>query len=230
MEIQQDIRAVADGRWQWSVWIAGHPAELNAIDYVEYALHPTFAEPLQRSKDRQHDFRIENTGSGEFEINAHLVGKDGSVTHLQHWLALGDAEAPSATYEEAIAPTNALVSYAAADAQWGQAIQDQLARIGFDAVATDDTLELGRPWKGSIASAVDQAGLVVGIFSDTRSPWVERELSEALEHNVEVVPIAIGRDAVIPDWLRDQTVIDIRGADDLEQALDPLAKNLESSS
>ncbi|HXB17107.1 MAG TPA: pYEATS domain-containing protein [Solirubrobacteraceae bacterium] len=224
MRIEQEASFIGDGRWQWAVWISGPDAELDAIAYVEYTLHPTFAEPVRRVEDRSAKFRLEETGSAGFEINARAVRRDTGIEELHHALRL-DGGGPSQSPDTASSQPVALVSFGSADAELGQEVQDLLGKLGFETVATDDTLELGLPWEGSIASAVADAGIVLGVFSDASSPWVERELSAALAGDAEVVPIAIGPDAVVPDWLKKDThVIDVENSGELANALDSVAK------
>jgi hypothetical protein len=42
MEIHQSEQYVGDNYWKWSVWIEGPSEELDAVEFVEWQLHPTF--------------------------------------------------------------------------------------------------------------------------------------------------------------------------------------------
>jgi hypothetical protein len=226
MHIEQEASYTGPARWRWAVWIEGAEADLDAIDHVEYTLHPTFRNPLREVRGRRTKFRLRSSGWGEFEINAQLFMKNGDVVHLRHWLTLTgpEGQAPS---KQPPRPT-VLVSHAAADAGWAQAITDTLSRFGFDALMTDDTFELGQPWQASIGTALDNSQLMIGVFSENPSPWVEREVSEALARQVEVVPFAVGREPVVPDWLRDRSVVDVTSPSKLEPAINMLAERRRS--
>jgi transcription initiation factor IIF auxiliary subunit len=77
-----------DDWWSWSVWLEGPLSELNKIDYVEYTLHPTFANPVRRVSSRSNRFRLDSEGWGVFPIYLQVVRKDGKVKHLKHQLKL----------------------------------------------------------------------------------------------------------------------------------------------
>src|SRR5262245_16892214 len=52
--------------WNWSVWIDAPQEQLDQIQYVEYTLHPTFAERVRRVTDGGAKFRLDSAGWGEF--------------------------------------------------------------------------------------------------------------------------------------------------------------------
>ncbi len=222
LEIAQESRFVHENKWEWAIWLEGNEPELDDIEAVEYALHPTFEEPVQRVRDRGTKFRLDQWGSGEFEINAHVLKKDGTKRHLKHWLELPGPEGQRAPVKET---KKVLVSYAAADAEWGNAIRFELAAKGFQAMVIDDMLVTGKPWQASIAEAIDEADFVVGVFSDATSPSVLRELVQAQKKNVRVVPIAIGSDANVPKSLETSRIVSINDKADLASALDSVVGN-----
>jgi transcription initiation factor IIF auxiliary subunit len=88
LTIQQSTNYLGKDRWEWSVWIDGPAAELDAVDHVIYILHPTFHDPVRTIRDRSTNFRLSTSGWGTFTINAQVVAKDGSETLLQHDLVL----------------------------------------------------------------------------------------------------------------------------------------------
>jgi transcription initiation factor IIF auxiliary subunit len=77
-----------DDWWSWAVWIDGPDAELNRIAFVEYTLHPTFAEPVRTVSARRTKFRLSSGGWGTFTVYACIYRKDGSTLRRQHELAL----------------------------------------------------------------------------------------------------------------------------------------------
>jgi len=89
--VQQDSSRRRTGWWDWSVWLSGSDADLEQIKLVEYVLHPTFPEPVQRRADRNSGFRLDGSGWGEFLIHINLFAHDGTVSRLEHWLRLGAA-------------------------------------------------------------------------------------------------------------------------------------------
>jgi len=88
LQIAQDAKYEGEDWWQWSVWIEARTAELDAIEFVQYTLHHTFAQPVRRVSDRSTRFRLNSSGWGGFTIYAKAVQKDGSEVMLQHQLKL----------------------------------------------------------------------------------------------------------------------------------------------
>lgn len=225
MRIEQEARSAGANRWEWSVWIEGAEAELDDIYEVEYTLHPTFPQPVRIVRERAEKFRLASAGWGEFEINAHAKLKDGSLQHLKHWLALDEAggrQPPAKAMPKS--RLKVFVSYAAADAALGNGIRNELAHRGFDALTADDVLEVGSSWQASMAAAIDEADVVVGIFSDATSRSVTREVHEATARNIEVLPILVGDEVRIPDWLRQTAVVHISQPSDIKFAVDSIVE------
>src|SRR4029077_6503485 len=83
-------RSVYQGNqwWNWSVWIDAPEKHLDQIQYVEYTLHPTFAERVRRVTDRSTRFCLDSAGWGEFVIGVKIQGRDGRSFKRQHWLTL----------------------------------------------------------------------------------------------------------------------------------------------
>jgi transcription initiation factor IIF auxiliary subunit len=61
---------------------------LDQIDYVEWTLHPTFPNPIRKTRNRSEKYRIETGGWGVFQIGARVQTKDGSSVRLRHSLSL----------------------------------------------------------------------------------------------------------------------------------------------
>lgn len=63
--------------WRWTAYIECTPPDsLDAIEYVEYHLHPTFRNPIVRVKRRTGGFALEQTGWGVFTLKAKVVFKE----------------------------------------------------------------------------------------------------------------------------------------------------------
>jgi transcription initiation factor IIF auxiliary subunit len=88
MEIHQSEQYGGDNWWNWSVWIDGPTEELDALEFVEWRLHPTFTDPVRRVTDRSTKFRLDSGGWGVFVIRAFAQRKDGTTEKLHHNLQL----------------------------------------------------------------------------------------------------------------------------------------------
>ena len=88
MKIEQSEHYTGDDWWSWSVWLEGTDAELDAVDYVEWRLHPTFPEPVRIVRDRATNFRLDTGGWGTFRVQAAVHLKSKESVRLRHELAL----------------------------------------------------------------------------------------------------------------------------------------------
>ncbi len=222
--IQQAASYAQNGRWNWSVWIDGPDAELDQVESVEWVLHPTFTQPIVLVKERQSKFRLDTSGWGEFEINAHVTTRDGQRQHLKHWLRLtgsGDAAAESVSDERPAV----FISASAADAGWEDAVREAFDRRGFTVLTASD-VPAGVPVEAAISSTIDKADTVVGIFSDKSGPWAEREVMKAIEKDVSVVPVAVGSRAKLPPGLRDIQPVRISHLGEVDAAIGRIADRL----
>jgi hypothetical protein len=223
LDIQQTASYTNNGRWDWSVWIDGPDVELDRVESVEWVLHPTFPNPIVLVKQRQSKFRLDSSGWGEFEINAHVIAKDGQRQHLKHWLRLGagDASAESASEER----RSVFISSSAADAGWEDAVREALDRRGFKVLTASD-VPSGVPIEAAISSTLDKASTVVGIFSDEPGPWAVREVMKAIEKDVHVVPVAVGSSANIPAGLKGIQPVRISDIGDVDSAIGQIAHRI----
>jgi V8-like Glu-specific endopeptidase len=78
-ELRQTSEYVGDDQWNWAVWLEGSPEQLDAVESVEYTLHPTFPKPVRLVQERSTKFRLESGGWGSFLLRASIRRKDGSV-------------------------------------------------------------------------------------------------------------------------------------------------------
>lgn len=83
-------RSLGGGRWEWAVFILAPNEVLSQIQYVEYTLHPTYPEPIQRVTARGLEsgkgFVLKATGWGTFEIAVKVVFTSGKLRYLKHQL------------------------------------------------------------------------------------------------------------------------------------------------
>lgn len=87
-KIEQSEHYEGEDWWTWAVWLAGPDDALDAVEFVEWRLHPTFANPVRRISDRSTGFRLKTGGWGVFPIVARVHMKDGDDVPLRHVLAL----------------------------------------------------------------------------------------------------------------------------------------------
>ena len=63
--------------WNWTAYIECTPPDsLDQVDYVEYHLHSSFRNPVQRIRTREGGFPLRTSGWGTFELRARVVLKD----------------------------------------------------------------------------------------------------------------------------------------------------------
>jgi TIR domain/YEATS family len=221
MKLAQKARQVDSDRWEWAVWVEGTKEELDDIASVEYTLHPTFSNPMRVVDDRRSKFRLEESGGAEFELRARVDLKTGRSKMLKQWLELERTHGERAPKKE----KTVFVSYAAADAALGEAIQQALREHGVEQATLDDVVEAGKPWEASLLSAIEGADLVLALFSDAPSQWVEREARAAAAHDVDVVPIVVG-DTQLPEAFSRLNAVSLGGVADVGPLVDSLVSDL----
>ena len=86
--VEQSEKTEDNEWWEWAVWLEGPDRDLDAIDFVEWTLHPSFPDPIRKTSDRAHNFRLDTGGWGVFQILARLQLKDGRQLKLSHFLQL----------------------------------------------------------------------------------------------------------------------------------------------
>jgi len=100
---------VGGGRYDWNLFVRADPAVLDSIRYVEYYLHPTFPNPVQRVDRREGGFALRSNGWGEFQVTAMVAYRDGRSERLVHWLRFGGAmraETPPKPVSRKLEPRN----------------------------------------------------------------------------------------------------------------------------
>ena len=221
LHIAQNYEYVGNDQWNWWVWLDGDDAELDAVEAVEYHLHPTFPNPVREVKDRSTRFRLDSSGWGVFQLNARARLTDGSVVHLTHMLELFYPEGTDDTPEEApmrgaTRPErrrSVFLSSGIADNAFASELRSSLIAHGLD-VRSDYDLEPGVPWDIEIERTIGNADAVVALSSDIPCKWVDREVGAATQLGVKVIPVAIGRDAVVPSSLASLQQIQIESGDE----------------
>jgi|SRR5882724_6575245 len=199
MRIKQDATYEGGDRWKWSVWVEAPAEELDKIEYVEYILHPTFAEPIRRVADRSSRFRLDSSGWGEFTVRAVVANKDGEKKNLRRWLRLeypaeereqGQRETTSGVEEPQQSQHVYFLSCAIGDSLFANAVSKALIAAGARVLmVADETSDL--PWESSIDRLLDQADFGVFIISDALSIWMQREIDATTKHEIPIIPVLI---------------------------------------
>lgn len=74
--------------WNWEVFVEAADEDLDRIAYVEYTLHPTFANPVRKVIDRQTKFLLKEEGWASFTLYAKLFLKNEATVLLEQTLKL----------------------------------------------------------------------------------------------------------------------------------------------
>jgi hypothetical protein len=192
LALRQSSRKVADGWWEWAVWVGGTPAELDGLLAVVYTLHPTFPEPVQRITNRRTGFKLKSAGWGEFEVFARLERRTGRPLSRKLWLDFGRLPAEDQDGSDRAKPRSVFLSYSVSDAPKVDRLRSALEEQGISVVAIDDVVPVG----GSIAATVERvlrrADAAIVIESDKRSPWAQIEARAAKKLNMPTAFVTLG--------------------------------------
>lgn len=190
LSIAQAVRPTDRARWRWQVWLHGPPEELDAINEVIYTLHPTFPEPVQRTKDRKTNFRLSATAWGEFMLRASVRKKDGSIEELTHWLKLMPESSGKGAAPAERAHNRVFLSFGAADAPMAQAIADSLAAHGMKVARADQAPE-GMPPGDWSEEAISGADATLVIWTNRLNRSMEREVALTQQFHKPILPIVV---------------------------------------
>ncbi|MEM7019224.1 MAG: pYEATS domain-containing protein [Pseudomonadota bacterium] len=103
---------LGEKRWSWTVFIIAPQKTLNDIKCVQYTLHSTFANPMQKIcevGEPSQAFAYTGQGWGAFEIPIEITYKDGRVEKFEHQLRFGEAAEPKAPQMMSTSPVPGLV-------------------------------------------------------------------------------------------------------------------------
>jgi hypothetical protein len=72
---------VGESNWyDWCLFLDASTSELEAIQSVEYTLHPSFQNPIRRNRDRRTKFALFSEGWGTFEVKIRVaMNADGTL-------------------------------------------------------------------------------------------------------------------------------------------------------
>lgn len=90
IKVDNTATELANGWWEWTIFITAPSSVLNEIKCVEYTLHETFSKPLREvcklGADRQKAFPLTAHGWGPFSVPVKILFKDGKAQYLTHQL------------------------------------------------------------------------------------------------------------------------------------------------
>jgi len=87
VSVDNTASGLGNNQWSWTVFVKAPLEVLQNIECVEYTLHPTFPNPVQRVcsiGDQNHPFALSATGWGTFQIYIRVFMRDGRVQNLTH--------------------------------------------------------------------------------------------------------------------------------------------------
>lgn len=74
--------------YEWRVFVDEPQNVLDTIQQIDYELHPTFIQPFQSSRDRDHQFELKESGWGEFRILITVRYTNGTQAKASYPLSL----------------------------------------------------------------------------------------------------------------------------------------------
>jgi transcription initiation factor IIF auxiliary subunit len=75
--------------WKWEAFLDDDGSgELSQVQSVEYVLHETFPNPIQRIDSPVGGFRLKTSGWGTFDLIAFVYYKDGKKVRLKREIQL----------------------------------------------------------------------------------------------------------------------------------------------
>ena len=191
---QESEYAGSEGKdwWKWAVWIDGPDEALDALNFVEYFLHPTFPNPVHSIRNRQTRFRLNASGWGGFTINVTLHFKDGSTKKLSHFLELRFPTNMGPHLEAKEKSLSVVLSVSLDQQEAGARAERFLGRKGINVHKTAN-FNQDVPWEVQLMHLLEEADAFVAIVGPEGGKWVEREMLYAIKNATPVIPIAIGQ-------------------------------------
>jgi transcription initiation factor IIF auxiliary subunit len=234
LETRQKTRYKGNDWWQWSVWIEGQKAELDAIQSVTYTLHPTFPNRVRRIENRATKFRLDSSGWGGFQIRIFLQFKDGEKRRMAHELELfypQQKSNPTSTRASKKAPqiSSVFVSSSVADSAVASIIKNALQKKRIN-LKDLSTVELEIPYELSVQKAIRTSDALVAVRSDARNSRVETEIAYAKDAGIPIITIDTESRKVHVEEPRATAVAAAKASSGLGKLSVSLGKSLKSSS
>ena len=86
---RNDAENIGSSRWRWTIYLVANPTVLNRIECVEYVLHRTFPNPVQRVcqlGNPRTPFALTAAGWGTFVVRVRVFFRNGETQDLEHQL------------------------------------------------------------------------------------------------------------------------------------------------
>jgi len=203
LKIAQEATQSGPQYWKWSTWIAGTAKELDEIEEVVWTLHSTFSNPVRRTKSRKTQFRLDSAGWGEFKIFVEIHLKNGKSRRMSHWLRLrwlkdtlekSEVPAPSANRAKnsRARQRSVFLSYTKDSASLVRELVDALKGHNINA-SIDEDIPAGVDFRNWIREKISSSDAVVAIVSNNFGVWQDAEIKAALEANVRLIPVTVGK-------------------------------------
>ncbi|MBL7161086.1 MAG: hypothetical protein ISS57_00660 [Anaerolineales bacterium] len=233
--IRQEVTPSSEGWWDWAVWLEGPEDDLEEVAYVEYVLHPTFPNPVQKVTDRDSGFRLGARGWGEFNIKVRVHfaddDDDDDVLVMDHWLELdeiaptrsGDLEllrSPSKPDQ----PPRLYLSSAVADIEFAYALKEALEDGGVEVLLKQDMSGQSLSVLLQTQRRSLQAGLLM--VSDMGNPWMVRDYLVLAENKISSMVVQIGAPHDLPKEVRDLPRIHIKDISETEMVAPSIARRV----
>lgn len=219
IDVQQSSEYVRQDWWKWSVWIEAPSNVLNKIEYVNYKLHSTFANPLRHHTNSQEKFILTSAGWGEFTINAEIKPKDGDAFTKRHWLTLEYPQTTPATKSAATSsnkqkrrPT-VFLSSGLSDLKFSNALAQALRKKNIE-VSKAGELSSDLPWDVALTEMIKNADLMVVLLSGRPTSSTMGEIYSAKSKKLPILPVLIGPETIVPDELAGSQPINLKEADE----------------
>lgn len=201
--IKQSSKREEEGKnyWSWSVWIDTPTEIMKQIDMVEYILHPTFHNRVQRKTRKEDRFLLSSNGWGEFMIHIKIYVSNREEPILKkHYLKLfsdeiemSEIKPEGKTGIEAkvgpslkAKPKTVFISSAMSDYKKVEELTNELHKNEID-VKTQETIEIESNFTEDLNNAIEDSDVFVlyGLGKLTRSQ--ESELNVAINANKEII-------------------------------------------
>jgi hypothetical protein len=210
IRIKQQTTPKGRDWWEWSVWLEGTKKDLDAIDHVEYTLHPTFPNPVRPVANRRTGFRLDSSGWGEFTIYLEIKNKDGSTKKRRHYLKLNEPETSKALSNPKIGtPSPAkeslrrtvFVSGGTRDLDPIQAVREAFSGQNVEVVGPED-VKGGQELRRTVNDMIARADAAVFVISGRPNLWLNEEIKAAVKGGVpHILPLVVGANVEVPDTL-----------------------------
>jgi len=232
LRIRQEASPSREGWWDWAIWLEGE--DFDDVAYVEYVLHPTFPNPVQKVTDQASNFRLAARGWGEFNIKVrvHFEDDDDDVDDddilvMDHWLELDEIAPAKEVMRSPTKPGESprlYLSSAVADIEFAYELKDALEDGGVEVLLKQD---LGKQDLNVLLQTQRrsvQAGLLM--VSDMGNPWMVRDYLVLEENKISALVVQIGAAYDLPQEVRDLPRFQIKDISETEQVAPSIARRV----